>query len=190
MRHTVLFVDDEPHVLSALARNLRSEAFEFARAGGGAEALELLRARPVDAIVSDSDMPGMSGAELLAQARVLRPTSVRMMLTGKPTLDSVIEAVNRGEIQRFFLKPCDPQHLAGALRHALKEKDLLEQARRLLLEFRRKNALLEELERTNPGLTDVRTDAEGCILLEDVPVDLDHLLSELQASIGEPGAAR
>ncbi len=188
MKHSVLFVDDDPQILSALARNLRHETFEFVRASSGDEALALLRARPLDAIVSDHDMPGMTGTELLARACTLAPGAVRMMLTGKPTLTAAIDAINRGEIQRFFLKPCDPRDLAAALRRALKEKDLLEHARRLLFEYRRNQARVEELEASQPGLTETRTDAQGRFVLEDLPVDLDGLLAELQGTIADPDA--
>ncbi|MBK7645234.1 MAG: response regulator [Planctomycetes bacterium] len=187
MRHRVLFVDDDPQILTALSRALRHEPFEILCATSGADALAILRSQPVDAIVSDHDMPGMGGTELLSRARELAPTSVRMMLTGKPTLAAVIDAINRGEIQRFFLKPCDALELAASLARSLKEKDLLEQARRLLLEYRRGRARIEELEEFNPGLTQVSTDDEGRFVLEDVPADLDTLLAEMQASL-EHGA--
>ncbi len=192
MKPLVLFVDDEPQLLSALSRVLRAEPFEIARATSGEEALAIVSKRHVDAIVSDCDMPGMRGNELLARVRQIAPTCVRMMLTGKPTLDTVIDCVNRGEIQRFFVKPCVPADLAAALRHALREKALIEQARRLLVEFKRKEAQLAELETRHPGVTSVRTDAEGCIVLDAAPEDLDALLAEMQSTLAlvEVGARK
>lgn len=191
MSHLVLFVDDEPNLLAALARTLRNESFEIARATSGLEALQVLAARQVDAIVTDCDMPGMRGNELLARAREMQPSCVRMMLTGKPALDVVIDLVDRGEIQRFFVKPCEPAQLAGELRRALREKDLLVEVRRLLIELKRRDALLEDLERRQPGVTHVEFDDEGCVVLDDAPDDIDALIAEMQrATSGKPARAR
>jgi DNA-binding NtrC family response regulator len=180
MTATVLFVDDEPMMLRGLQRTLRNDPFEIATAASGAEALLYVARNRVDAVVSDFEMPGMSGVELLARVRELAPTSVRMMLTGKPSLELAIAALHRGEIQRFFTKPCNAAELSGSLRRALREKELLENARRLLQELQRKDAVLNELERRHPGVTQVATDGDGCIVLEEAPTDLDGLIEAME----------
>ena len=72
-KQTVLFVDDEPNILSALRRLVRREAYEALTANGGQEALELLASTQVAVIVSDQRMPGMMGADFLARSRELAP---------------------------------------------------------------------------------------------------------------------
>lgn len=77
----VLFVDDEPRVLTTMRMLFRAH-YEVFFAEGGAQALELLRKQPVDVVVSDQRMPGMSGIELLRAARELNPNAMRILLTG------------------------------------------------------------------------------------------------------------
>ena len=89
---TVLCVDDEPSILSALKRVLRSEDCKVLQAGSGTEALALLEQHPVDVVVSDMRMPGMDGAELLAQVRARWPTTSRILLTGYADMKATVGA--------------------------------------------------------------------------------------------------
>ncbi|MCR4438165.1 MAG: response regulator [bacterium] len=148
MGHRVLFVDDEPHVLAALRRSLRKEPYELLCATSAAEALRLIATVPVDVVVSDEQMPGMSGSELLAEVRRRHPDTVRMMLSGKATLEGAIRAINDGAIYRFFIKPCDEVDLATTIRHALEHKDLVEENRRRAVELAEANKELESFNYT------------------------------------------
>ena len=76
-RPTLLIVDDEEQILSALKRALRREDYEIVVAETAAAALRILDERPVDAILSDQKMPGMSGVQLLTQAAQRRPEAVQ-----------------------------------------------------------------------------------------------------------------
>jgi len=78
---SVLCVDDEPSILSALRRVLRAEGCRILTASSGAEALALLEAEPVDVVVSDMRMPVMDGARLLAEVRARWPGTARVLLT-------------------------------------------------------------------------------------------------------------
>src|SRR4051794_29265386 len=100
----VLFVDDEPRILSTM-RMLFKANYELFFADSGAKALELLKTQVVDVIVSDQRMPGMTGIELLRQARELNPNAMRILLTGYSDLNAIIGSVNDGEIFRFVNKP-------------------------------------------------------------------------------------
>ncbi len=148
MAHKVLFVDDEPHVLAALRRTLRNEPYQVLCASSAAEALALMAETPVDVVVSDEQMPGMSGSELLAEVRRRYPDTVRMMLSGKATLEGAIRAINDGEIYRFFTKPCNELDLATTIRHALEQKDLVEENRRHAAELAAANKELESFNYT------------------------------------------
>jgi response regulator RpfG family c-di-GMP phosphodiesterase len=128
----ILFVDDDPNLLSAFQRNLRRR-YAFDTAPGGAEALELLRrAGPYAVIVADMRMPGMDGVEFLEHARPLCPDAVRMMLTGNADQQTAVDAVNRGQVFRFLNKPCATEALTAALDAALRQFELQQVERELL----------------------------------------------------------
>ena len=117
---TILLVDDEASILSSLRRVLRGENYRILTANSGAEALKLLALHPVGVVLSDQRMPGMSGSELLAQVRAMYPKTVRMVLSGYTGLDSLTEAINRGEISRFLTKPWQNEDIIEAVRDAFR----------------------------------------------------------------------
>ena len=96
-------------------------------------------------------MPGMSGDEFLGHARRLFPDAIRMLFTGYADLSSVIRAVNDGNIYRYILKPWDPDELAGTLRQAADQYDLLAERKRLIAELQAANA---QLTRANAELAE------------------------------------
>ncbi|SRR5579883_107575 len=149
----ILFVDDDPDLLAAIVRNLRSEHFEVATASSGADAIEMLRAQgPFAVIVSDLRMPYMDGVELLRAARTLSPDTVRVLFTGQPDMERAIAAVNQGEIFRFLTKPCPRVPMALMLKGAVQQHELIT-AERILLEQTLRGsiqALTDMLALTNP----------------------------------------
>ncbi len=128
----LLFVDDEPNVLDGIRRQLRKRA-NIETATSGEAALQLIeQSEPFTVIVSDMRMPGMNGAEFLAQARELSPDSVRMILSGQAELESTIDAVNNGHIFRFLTKPCDGDKLWQAIETGIEQYRLIKAERELL----------------------------------------------------------
>jgi putative nucleotidyltransferase with HDIG domain len=101
----VLLVDDEANILNALARLFLDRDVRVLRAENGEEALGIVRKEPVAVVVSDNLMPGMRGVELLSRVRDVSPDTVRVLLTGYADLSTAIEAINRGEVFRFHVKP-------------------------------------------------------------------------------------
>lgn len=166
MRQIVLLVDDEPNVTSALKRRMRQESFEVVTAASGEEALKILESRSVDLVVSDEQMPGMRGSELLSIIAQRWPQTVRMTLTGHASLDAAIRAINEGQIYRFFVKPCNETDLLFSIRHALEQKRLSSENVRLSKELKSKTALLDHLEQENPGITQIDTDEDGALLID------------------------
>jgi DNA-binding NarL/FixJ family response regulator len=77
---------------------------------------------PFDVIISDDDMPGMTGTELLEVVRRQHPDVVRIMYTGYATLQRAVRAINEGHIFQYLLKPCKPTEIVNVVREALKEK--------------------------------------------------------------------
>jgi response regulator RpfG family c-di-GMP phosphodiesterase len=140
---SVLAVDDEPNIVSALRRTLRSRGFTVHTALGGAEGLKLLDVQPVDAIISDMRMPEMTGAQFLQAARVKTPEAVRILLTGYADITSTIEAVNNGEIFRYLSKPWDDDVLLSVLHDGLERKRLARERDQLLALTREQNAQLQ-----------------------------------------------
>jgi CheY-like chemotaxis protein len=133
MDEPVLFVDDEPNLLEAIARSLRSR-FRIHTATSGEEGLRLLECSgPFTVVVSDMRMPGMSGAQFLSRARDLCPDTVRIILSGQSDLADTIAAVNDGNIFRFLSKPCTTQRLLAAVSMGVEQHQLIT-AEKVLLE--------------------------------------------------------
>lgn len=131
MERTILLVDDEANILSALTRLLRPAGYNILRAGSGREGLELLAQHEVGVIVSDQRMPEMTGAEFLHKAHERYPDTIRIMLSGYTELNSVTDAINHGAIYKFLTKPWEDDLLRANIeeafqRHEMKrENDLL-----------------------------------------------------------------
>ncbi len=142
---TLLFVDDEPNILSALRRLFHGKGYRLLLAEGGEKGLELLEREPVDLVVSDMRMPGMDGARFLEQVRARWPGIVRILLTGYADISSTIAAINRGEIYRYVAKPWDDNDIVLIVRDALARKRLEEENLHLLDLTRRQNDELREL---------------------------------------------
>jgi two-component system, probable response regulator PhcQ len=184
MTHRVLLVDDEPSVRNGLQRVLRKEKYQLVTAQDAAEAFTMLRNQSIDVVISDQNMPGMQGTEFLAQVRLSYPDTIRMMLTGQACIEVAIKAINEGQIYRFFTKPCNHIDLAVTIRHALEQKDLLMKSRRLLEVFKRQAAVIDQMEKEQPGITRLRRDAQGNLLIaENIPEDREAFLKELQEEI-------
>lgn len=130
-RYSVLFVDDEPGVLSALRRVFRQENYDIVTAANAEEALARLRERPFNLLVTDFMMPGMNGGELLRQARTLQPEALRIMLTGHADVSAVMAAVKSGAVYKFILKPWNDDDLRVTVALALEQQELLAKNRRL-----------------------------------------------------------
>ncbi|WP_440110846.1 HD domain-containing phosphohydrolase [Acidovorax sp. BL-A-41-H1] len=146
---TVLCVDDEPGILSALKRVLRAEDCKVLQANGGAEALQLLEQHPVDVVVSDMRMPGMDGAALLAEVRKRWPETARILLTGYADMNATIAAINNGQIYRYIHKPWDETELRLTVRQAAEHQLLQRDRARLQALTAAQN---EELRVLNTGL--------------------------------------
>ena len=172
---SILFVDDEPSILSALRRLLRPLPYRVLTAEGGVEALALLEREPVDLVVSDMRMPGMDGATFLEQVCQRWPTVQRLLLTGYADMDATIAAVNRGEIHRYVAKPWEDQDLLLALRDALSRRQLAEENRRLLALTQEQN---DALQRVN-GQLEQRV-RERTAELEQVNGMLEKAYAQLQ----------
>jgi len=131
-KKTLLCVDDEPAILSALKRTLRPTGVTVVTATGGAQALEIMAELPVDLVISDMRMPGMDGAQLLEHICRDWPDTVRMLLTGYSDAADTIRAVNRGQIFRYLQKPWDERELVESVGEGMALRSRLQDEARLL----------------------------------------------------------
>ena len=113
-RTKLLFVDDDERILNAVRALFRHD-YEVVTAAGGEAALDALRQGAFHVIVSDQRMPGVTGVELLRQARSLAPNAVRILLTGYTDLAALVGSINQGEIFKFVMKPWDNEELKKAV---------------------------------------------------------------------------
>jgi diguanylate cyclase (GGDEF)-like protein len=115
---TLLLVDDEANILSTLQRSLRRENYRILLARSGTEALDILAINPVQVVVSDHRMPGMSGVELLSRVRDLYPNTARIILSGYADITTLTDAINHGAIWKYISKPWQPDDLKAQIRQA------------------------------------------------------------------------
>jgi len=175
MTTRVLFVDDEPRVLDGLRLSLRSKrkVWEMLFIEGGRAALEEIKARPVDVVVSDMRMPEMSGAELLAKVAQIRPEAARIVLSGQMDESAAVRAASVAH--RFLTKPCDPATLVTTITQALELHAWLRSGRL--------RGLLGTVE-TLPTLPQVCRDLDRALTDSDVSIAAVAKIIE-----GDPGIA-
>jgi DNA-binding NtrC family response regulator len=163
--HSVLIVDDETEIVESLRRALRSEPYRVIGTTSAREALEMALAGGVDLVIADIDMPELTGLDLVARIRGERPDVVRILLTGDASLESALEAINRGEVHRYMTKPWKNEELRRIVAEALARLDELRRAAIADRAARSRDAFLAELGREHPGLHDVTLD-EGVYALD------------------------
>ena len=146
---TLLFVDDEPSILSSLQRLFRPKGYKILTAESGEAGLAILDAQPVDLVISDMRMPRMDGAQFLEKVREKAPETMRLLLTGYADVTSTINAINKGEIYRHVSKPWDDNEIVLIVKKALEHKALRGENQRLLALTQRQN---DELKDLNVGL--------------------------------------
>lgn len=184
MNPAILLVDDDERLIDGLRRTLRGGNLDIHCAGDAQTAMELLHRHPIDVVVSDDSMPGISGLEFLAQIRHLFPASVRIMLTGNATIERTAQAVNDGGVFRFLQKPCPGHVLCDAIRQALEHKLLMDRGREALSLIRRHIAILRRLSETHPEALAGAVDAvAGLHLKTDDFLDGTRLADEMEVQI-------
>lgn len=128
-RVSILFVDDEDHVLQGLRRTLRSmrKEWDMRFAGGGREALEALASEAADIVVSDMKMPHMDGSALLLKIKELYPNTIRIILSGHCDDEALVRTM--GCMHQFLSKPCDAKALKTVILRACRLRERLDSPR-------------------------------------------------------------
>lgn len=171
----VLFVDDEPSILSSLRRLLRPQGYRVLLAESGKAGLALLETEAVDLVVSDMRMPEMDGAELLERVRERWPAVGRILLTGYADIGSTVAAINRGQIHRYVAKPWDDRELVMCIQDALERRRLEKENRELMRLTQRQNDELQALNADLAARVKARTSE-----LEQVNAMLETSFAQLQ----------
>jgi putative nucleotidyltransferase with HDIG domain len=160
----ILFVDDEPNVLSALRRmfhDMRAE-WEMAFASDARSGLAMIAEQPFDVVVADMRMPGMDGAMFLREAQAQNPGSIRIVLSGHSDRDMILQTVRPAH--QFLPKPCQPAELKAVIARglALREVFLDERVKNVVARLDRLptvprlySALLEALGKEDPSMREV-----------------------------------
>jgi response regulator RpfG family c-di-GMP phosphodiesterase len=142
---SVLVIDDEEIVLVGLRETLLREGYRVVALSDPVTALEVLQREKFAVIVTDHQMPTLTGLEFLAQAKRIQPEASRILITAVLNLDMVIEAINKGEIYRFVVKPWLREELLAAVKNAAQRHELICHNTQLLAEAVAKNAELTKL---------------------------------------------
>lgn len=184
MKPLIVCVDDDPAILALIARALAAD-YDVRTTEHVTEALRWLSLEQVAVIVSDYEMPEMTGAELLGLAKQTSPEAVRILLTSKRDLETAVDGINQGEIFRFLSKPFNHHALRATIGEAVERHRALvelsgERARQL-----RRRSLHEALEQEFPSISKV-TRVDGRYPVRDPLV----LASELGFSSLEDALAR
>lgn len=115
----ILCVDDEPNILQSLKRVFRREPYEVHLVASGEEGLKVLESHPIDLVISDNRMPNVTGVEFLAAVKARWPDTVRIILSGYSEVEAITEAINKGHVYKFILKPWEDEALRATVRECL-----------------------------------------------------------------------
>ncbi len=148
--YSVLLVDDEARILSSLHRLLH-EKYHVEQTESPEHALELLAREEFALVITDQRMPDMEGTELCALASEIAPDTKRVILTGYSDMKAAMDAINRGSVYRFMLKPWRDDEMSALVDEAVKHYNLAEENRRLNALTVRQNLELQELNKRLEG---------------------------------------
>lgn len=174
-KHTVLCVDDEKNILSAMKRLLRKEDFQLLTCTSGEEAIAVMEENDINVVISDQRMPKMNGTEFLKLVKENYPDAIRIILTGYTDVDSITESINQGHIYKFFLKPWNDQNLKLEIRQALEQYDLIKANKKLHEKIVKQNEDLRTMNEKLEELVNVRT----CSLeIQNQALQISHSILE------------
>src|SRR5580693_988794 len=141
----ILIVDDEEIVLVALRDTLLREGYRVVPSPHAIHALSVLKQEKFSVVITDQQMPMVSGLEFLAQVREIQPDATRILITAVLSLSTVIDAINKGEIYRFIVKPWLREELLATVKNAVQRHELICHNARLQADTQTMNRQLQAL---------------------------------------------
>jgi DNA-binding NtrC family response regulator len=179
-KDTILIVDDEPSVLSAICRALYDEPWDIITELSGEQGLVRIAEQPVKVVISDERMAKMQGSEFLALARQSSPQTVRILLTGHASLEAAINVINNGEVFRFLTKPWDDGTLKQIIRDALRKYDREQDVIKALKILEDNPQLLSNIEGKYPEISKAAPHGHSAVLLSALnDIELEEVLQLL-----------
>jgi DNA-binding NtrC family response regulator len=173
----VVCVDDDPVLLAGVVRMLRNQGYELMATGDPIQALDWIGTKDVAVMVSDYEMPVMNGVELAAASRLVRPETVRVLMTGRQALDTAVAGINQGEVFRYVQKPFEPMVLRHVVREAVERHHELMANASSREQAKRRQQMATELDAEYPHITHVARDVDGAYVVPPTP-------SEAVAGVG------
>lgn len=180
----VVLIDDDESLLAAVSRTLRREpSFDVRKTTSPHEVLDWVRNEDVAVLLADYEMPEMNGAQLAGMVRVLRPETVRILLTGNRRLETAIDGINQGEIFRFLTKPYDDVLLRRSVHEAIARNTELKALTGDRERKDRRDRIRQALEADYPGIATAAPDRTVTVT-EDPWLALDALgLHDLRTAL-------
>jgi DNA-binding NtrC family response regulator len=144
----ILIVDDEEIVLVALRDTLLHEGYNVVSSPHAVHALSVLKEQEFSVVITDQQMPMVSGLEFLAQVRQIQPEATRILITAVLNLSTLIDAINKAEIYRFVVKPWSREDLLASVKSAVERYDFISNNTRLLSQTLAMNHELQQINQT------------------------------------------
>ncbi len=164
----VLLVDDEVSVLHAVRRVFsRSKIVKLIAVEDHFEAMEVVAEQDVGLVISDQRMPGMTGLEFLSWVNATHPRIVKIIMTGDTDIQTAVQAINDIGVYKFIRKPWNNDDLYWTVIRALEMVQMKQENRELMAELDEKDRCLQRYERLYPGITSLKRDADGAIVIDE-----------------------
>ena len=163
--YKILLVDDEEKVLHSLKRALHSDDYMIYTSLSAEEAEGIVKTERPHLIICDYQLGGMNGMDFLKKISEESPEIIAILITGHAELKIAVEAINKAVLYKFILKPWDNDDLKVTVQRALEYRAALAENKRLLNEIKKWEDHIEKLEKEYPGITKVKRNSEGRIIL-------------------------
>src|ERR1700743_2391454 len=147
MPYGVLYVDDEINNLNSFKAAFRRD-FEIYTAQSAREGRKILDANEIGVIITHQRMPGMTGIEFLESILVVFPDTIRILLTGFSDMNAVMDAINRGQVYKYLVKPWQNDELRLYIQNALEIYHLRRENKDLTHKLELANKELEMLNKS------------------------------------------
>ena len=171
---SILVVDDEEMILYAIREMLIPEGYRVVTARNANEGFDLVQREKFALVISDQNMPGLAGLEFLSKIKNFQPDARCVLMTGALNLGTVIAAFNRGDIDRFIVKPWLTEGMVATVKNAVKRYELIVQNKRL---HEMTQAMNRELATLNESLAEkVSREAEQNLQLANMNKALEQNL--------------
>jgi two-component system sensor histidine kinase/response regulator len=181
-KRTVLFIDDERITLRSLERTVQDEPYRSLFVLSGSEALDIMASETVDVVVTDLMMPEMDGMVLLDWVQAEYPAAIRVVLSALNDTATILEAINKGSVYRYIVKPWNREELKITVRQALELFEIQQEKKKLLNELEMNNRFLEQrVAQRTQQLLDINSQAE---IGKHVSQIVHNLNNPLQAIFG------